>query len=64
MCKTFPVCRNLTAYPTPKSVARLTIQTMGRTGFYFSGGYILGGRNTSRIQRITFGMVIKIGRVG
>jgi hypothetical protein len=33
----------------------------GRTGFYFSGGYILGGRNTSRIQRITFGMVFKIG---
>ncbi len=33
----------------------------GRTGFYLSGGYILGGRNTSRIQRITVGMVFKIG---
>ncbi|MBC7774208.1 MAG: hypothetical protein H7246_02115 [Phycisphaerae bacterium] len=32
-----------------------------RTGFYCSGGYILHGRNTSRIQRITFGMVVKIG---
>ncbi len=36
----------------------------GRTGFYFSGGYILGGRNTSRILRITFGMVFKIGSGG
>jgi len=33
----------------------------GRTGFYCSGGYILHGRNTSRIQRITFGMVFKLG---
>lgn len=33
----------------------------GRTGFYVSGGYILNGRNTSRIQRITFGMVLKLG---
>jgi len=33
----------------------------GRTGFYLSGGYILGGRNTSRIQRITIGAVFKIG---
>jgi hypothetical protein len=32
----------------------------GRTGFYLSGGYILGGRNTSRIRRITLGMVFKI----
>lgn len=32
----------------------------GRTGFYISGGRILSGRNTSRIQRITFGMVFKI----
>jgi len=34
----------------------------GRTGFFLSGGYILGGRNTSRIQRITFGMVFKFGQ--
>ncbi|MFN0173658.1 MAG: hypothetical protein ACKVU0_03330 [Saprospiraceae bacterium] len=33
----------------------------GRTGFYISGGYILNGRNTSRIQRITFGAVLKFG---
>ncbi len=33
----------------------------GRTGFYLSGGSILGGRNTSRIHRITFGMVFKLG---
>lgn len=33
----------------------------GRNGFYLSGGYILGGRNTSRILRITAGLVIKIG---
>lgn len=32
----------------------------GRNGFYLSGGYILGGRNTSRIQRITVGAVFKI----
>ncbi len=33
----------------------------GRAGFYLSAGYILAGRNTSRIQRITFGIVVKIG---
>ncbi len=33
----------------------------GKTGFYLSGGYILSGRNTSLIQRITFGMVFKLG---
>ncbi|MFN0034231.1 MAG: hypothetical protein ACKVUS_04135 [Saprospiraceae bacterium] len=32
----------------------------GRTGFYLSGGYILGGRNTSQIRRTTLGMVFKI----
>lgn len=32
----------------------------GRNGFYLSCGYILGGRNTSRIQRITIGAVFKI----
>lgn len=32
----------------------------GRTGFYLSGGYILSGRNTSLIRRITLGMVFKI----
>lgn len=32
----------------------------GRTGFYLSGGYILGGRNVSRIRRVTLGMVFKI----
>ncbi len=32
----------------------------GHTGFFLSGGYILGGRNTSRIRRITLGMVFKI----
>ena len=32
-----------------------------RTGFYCSGGYILQGRNASRIRRITFGMVWKLG---
>jgi hypothetical protein len=32
----------------------------GRNGCYLSGGYILGGRNTSRIQRITIGMVFKM----
>lgn len=36
----------------------------GRTGFFLSGGYILGGRNTSRIQRITFGMVFNLGQAG
>lgn len=33
----------------------------GKTGFYLSGGYILSGRNTSLIQRLTFGMVFKLG---
>ena len=33
----------------------------GRTGFYLSTGFILKGRNTSLIQRITFGMVFKMG---
>lgn len=32
----------------------------GRTGFFLSGGYILSGRNTSRIRRITLGMVFKM----
>lgn len=33
----------------------------GRSGFYLSGGYILGGRNVSRILRITIGVVLKVG---
>ena len=33
----------------------------GRSGFLVSGGYILGGRNTSRMLRLTAGMVVKIG---
>jgi len=33
----------------------------GRSGFYFSGGYILGGRNTSRMLRLTVGMVFRFG---
>lgn len=36
----------------------------GRSGFYLSAGSILGGRNTSLIRRITFGMVIKLGGKG
>jgi hypothetical protein len=32
----------------------------GKNGFYASSGYILGGRNTSRILRLTFGMVFKL----
>ncbi|HAD12244.1 MAG TPA: hypothetical protein DCF33_07375 [Saprospirales bacterium] len=32
----------------------------GRTGFFLSGGYILSGRNTGLIQRITLGMVFKV----
>ena len=32
----------------------------GKTGFYLSSGYILSGRNTSRILRVTLGMVFKI----
>lgn len=32
----------------------------GQNGFYLSGGYILGGRNTSRILRLTVGMVFKM----
>jgi hypothetical protein len=33
----------------------------GRHGVYLSSGYILGGRNTSRIFRLTLGAVWKIG---
>ncbi|MBK9338241.1 MAG: hypothetical protein IPM98_17495 [Lewinellaceae bacterium] len=33
----------------------------GRSGFFISGGYILGGRNTSRMLRVTGGMVFKFG---
>lgn len=33
----------------------------GKNGFYLSFGQILGGRNTSRIRRVTLGMVFKIG---
>ncbi|MBX2891807.1 MAG: hypothetical protein KF734_12810 [Saprospiraceae bacterium] len=32
----------------------------GKNGFFLSSGYILGGRNTSRILRVTFGVVFKI----
>lgn len=32
----------------------------GKNGFYVSGGYILGGRNTSKILRLTAGLVFKI----
>jgi hypothetical protein len=32
----------------------------GRRGVYLSGGYILGGRNTSRILRLTVGAVFKL----
>jgi hypothetical protein len=35
----------------------------GRNGVYLSSGYILGGRNVSRILRVTLGAVIKIGRL-
>jgi hypothetical protein len=31
----------------------------GKNGFYLSGGYILGGRNTSHILRVTLGGVLK-----
>lgn len=31
----------------------------GKTGYYLSSGYILGGKNTGRIRRLTFGMVFK-----
>ncbi|MCB9333160.1 MAG: hypothetical protein H6574_18995 [Lewinellaceae bacterium] len=31
----------------------------GKSGFYLSSGYILGGRNVSRILRLTAGMVFK-----
>ncbi|MBK8965788.1 MAG: hypothetical protein R3D58_00330 [Saprospiraceae bacterium] len=31
----------------------------GKNGFYLSSGYILGGRNVSRILRLTAGMVFK-----
>ncbi len=33
----------------------------GKNGVYLSSGYILGGRNTSRIFRVTLGAVLKIG---
>ncbi|MCC6280821.1 MAG: hypothetical protein IT262_09480 [Saprospiraceae bacterium] len=33
----------------------------GRNGVYLSSGYILGGRNVSRILRVTLGAVLKIG---
>lgn len=33
----------------------------GKSGFYLSTGYILGGRNTGRILRVTGGMVFKLG---
>lgn len=32
----------------------------GKSGFYFSTGYIFSGRNTGRILRVTGGMVFKI----
>jgi hypothetical protein len=32
----------------------------GKRGFYVSSGYILGGRNTSKVFRLTLGAVIKI----
>ncbi|MBL7774563.1 MAG: hypothetical protein JNK89_01085, partial [Saprospiraceae bacterium] len=31
----------------------------GKNGFFVSGGYILGGRNTSRMLRLSIGLVIK-----
>lgn len=31
----------------------------GKNGFFLSGGYILGGRNTSRMLRVTAGLVFK-----
>lgn len=34
----------------------------GKSGFYLSGGYIFGGRNVSRILRVTAGMVFKLGK--
>lgn len=36
----------------------------GRSGFFVSGGYILGGRNTSRMLRLTAGMVFRFGQTG
>lgn len=36
----------------------------GRSGFYVSGGYILSGRNTSRMLRLTAGMVFRFGQTG
>ncbi len=33
----------------------------GRNGFYLSGGYIFEGRNTSRLLRLTVGVVVKFG---
>jgi hypothetical protein len=32
----------------------------GKYGFYLSSGYILGGRNTSQVLRITLGSVLKL----
>ncbi len=32
----------------------------GKTGFYISTGFIIKGRNTSRIGRVTLGMVFKV----
>ena len=32
----------------------------GKSGFFLSGGYILGGRNVNQIQRITVGVVFKV----
>lgn len=32
----------------------------GKTGFFCSAGYILGGRNVSRVRRVTFGAVLKL----
>ena len=32
----------------------------GKNGFFLSGGYILGGRNTGRILRLTVGLVFRL----
>lgn len=34
----------------------------GKSGFFLSAGYIISGRNTSQIRRITFGAVLRIGQ--
>ncbi|MFN0016538.1 MAG: hypothetical protein ACKVU2_18505 [Saprospiraceae bacterium] len=34
----------------------------GRSGFFVSGGYVLNGRNASRMLRLTAGMVFKFGK--